>query len=227
VNTRIQRVIVIASLASVGGSFAACGSSSGGGNGGAGDAGGSSSGAASSSGGSSSGSSTVAASSSGSSSGTATGDAGPDEAICSSACTALVGCGVTEPASCSTDCLAKTVFITCAAGAGGDCNALALCAFEQSASTSCSSGAGIPSGTGSCDDLHMCKAGCFTSSTPATCTCACDTALSSGKAINALIDDSCAESLCATDCAPGAAAAECGDCESAHCASQVSQCTSH
>jgi hypothetical protein len=235
VERTIKQAAVIAVLAVVGGAFVACSGSSGGGGNGGSDAGGnaSSSGGASSSGASSSGASSSGASSSGasssgsgSSSGT-TADAAGDEQICSTACTALTGCGVTYPTSCATDCLAKSVFIACAASAGTDCNALALCAFEQSAATNCSSGAGVPSGTGSCDALRTCNAGCFSSASKTSCTCTCETALAPAKALDALVDDTCAQTKCASQCSGTSTATECGACETTNCASQVSQCTSN
>jgi hypothetical protein len=225
-GTGIGWATVIASLVSVGWSFAACGGSSGGnGSGNDGGSGGASSGNASSSG----------ASSAGASGGNASSDGGafPDaasaasEQVCSSACSALIGCGVTYPSTCATDCLANTVFIACAGPAGQDCNALALCAFKQSASTSCPGGGGVPAGTSTCDKLRSCNAACFSSTDAKACACACDAALSPDKALDALVDDTCAKGMCASDCSDTGTAAACRTCEDAHCASQVARCTSN
>jgi hypothetical protein len=152
-----------------------------------------------------------------------------DETTCDQACSALIACGVPyDAATCATDCLASSEFLTCARPLGGsDCNALALCAFKESAAESCSGGVGVPAGTASCSDYRSCNGGCFSLSTVTeadTCICDCASTLAPSKAINGLIEDECGPTLCAAACTPPGSAADCAACQSAMCASQQQQC---
>src|SRR4051794_39682154 len=96
-------------------------------------------------------------------------DAGPmgdlaemtNQEWCQAACTKLAGCGVAYDATCATNCLMAPTFLACVKRSAQECNALALCTFEQASALFCGDQTtAYPSGTGTCAAAAMCEGLC-------------------------------------------------------------------
>jgi hypothetical protein len=148
-----------------------------------------------------------------------------DYARCQAACSTLTACGVPFGPTCPTDCMATPVFRACVQTAPvTDCNALALCAFQQGAAASCGGQPGVPAGTQSCATAALCEGMCTVADQPAACSCACAASLAPGKAIKLLINNQCAVAKCGAVCRPGASGAACLACFQANCQAENAQC---
>lgn len=150
--------------------------------------------------------------------------AGPSDAdLCAYACERYTFCdsGVGTEAECRASCAGAPIFLAClreTAGFPGSCNVLAYCTF-----------AGVcngrkPSGTGSCADAQACEGSCTRANSGPDCACGCVEALSPDLSVNLLINNVCAQRLCAAECASGGQG--CLECFDTRCQDQDFQCSS-
>ncbi|HTB61635.1 MAG TPA: hypothetical protein VLC06_27415 [Polyangia bacterium] len=147
-----------------------------------------------------------------------------DQALCTAVCATFVSCGVTTSASCETECAAGSAsYKSCVGAAGTDCNALAMCYFQATASTDCPGGGGVPSGSATCATTDDCEGTCNTNGSGAACKCACATAASPTVAGLLLAINSCASDKCAAECA-GASSSECNTCFQNDCTASRQNC---
>jgi hypothetical protein len=150
--------------------------------------------------------------------------AAADYARCQQACATLTACGVGFGESCASDCMRMPVFLSCVQAAPNECNALALCAFRQGATT-CGGTPGVPSGTQTCGAAALCEGMCTVAEQPAACACACAAGLQPGQAIKLLINNQCAVQKCGAVCRPGGSGAACISCFQSSCQAESAQCT--
>jgi hypothetical protein len=151
-----------------------------------------------------------------------------DAMRCSTACAKMISCGVRyDSTQCNNGCNASTVFLPCIRTAAlDDCNALAMCAFQQFGHDACGGTSGVPSGTATCNTTASCEASCNVSGPQPACSCNCIKAASPGIANALLVNNQCALALCATQCGPQGSGTACNSCAASMCASQHSQCAS-
>lgn len=147
-----------------------------------------------------------------------------DPVLCQKACSKLSACGVPYGEDCQPGCMLAPVFRACARQAAGDCNALALCAFKQHTASACGDVSGVPAGRDSCAAVAHCQGICVASGQPASCGCACQSALAPDKALRLLINDQCAVTRCAKECFGGREGAACLSCFKSKCSSESAQC---
>lgn len=151
-----------------------------------------------------------------------------DAQRCSTACTKMIACGVLyDSSACNSGCNSSTVFLPCLRTAAlDDCNALAMCAFQQFGHDFCGGTSGVPAGTATCNTTADCEANCNVTGPQPACSCSCIAASSPGKANALLVNNQCAIALCATECSAAGSGASCNSCAATKCASQHSQCAS-
>jgi hypothetical protein len=152
-----------------------------------------------------------------------------DKDYCDRACATLIGCGVLYDASCSAGCLQSPAFLSCTKTAANECNALALCTFRQASAGFCGGGsAGVPGGTGTCNQAASCEAQCGTVTNAPACNCGCWASLSPAKAKNLLINNQCAVARCSVECGPTGNGPACYSCfVSGQCSQQNAQCAAN
>jgi hypothetical protein len=142
-----------------------------------------------------------------------------DEQLCRNTCGALLACGVGEPITCTDNCLASRVFLTCVRGlVGHDCNQLALCASKQFSVTFCGGVSGYPTGTATCKETATCLGDCNIKNPTFGCACACRTDLDPAQALNDLSNTVCVGTHCASVCnPPNFNGAKCNACGLMYC----------
>ena len=146
-----------------------------------------------------------------------------DQALCTAVCATFVSCGVTTSASCETECAAGSAsYKSCVGAAGTDCNALAMCYFQATASTDCPGGGGVPSGSATCATTDSCEGTCNTNGSGAACRCACVAAADPAVANLVLDINSCATSMCASECT--GAGTTCNSCFQTACQTPRTAC---
>lgn len=150
-----------------------------------------------------------------------------DAQRCDSACQKLTGCGVLYDSTCSAGCQQAPVFLGCIKQAADDCNALALCAFQQYAATFCAGSGGVPAGGASCNQTQACEGTCNAMGAPASCSCGCIAQMSAGRALNLLVNNQCSIARCATQCSPAGSGPACNACFAQMCQPQNAQCTAN
>ena len=151
-----------------------------------------------------------------------------DKQYCDGACATLIACGVEYGSGCSAGCQVSNVFLSCIKTTDlSNCNALALCAFQQDAHDICGGNGGVPNGSNSCADTANCEGNCNVSQPGvASCPCTCIAGLLPIKASALLINNQCALSKCPNECGAAGSGATCNTCAAQNCATEHAQCAS-
>jgi hypothetical protein len=148
-----------------------------------------------------------------------------DLAWCQQACTKLTSCGVGYDDTCPTSCLMAPAFLACVQRSAQECNALALCAFEEASTTYCGNRTtAYPSGRGTCAEAATCQAMCDATNQPRSCACICWKVLAPAKALNLLISNECADTRCKVECGPMGTGPRCLACFTQKCPAENGQC---
>jgi hypothetical protein len=152
-----------------------------------------------------------------------------DAQRCAMACAKLDSCGAPFGGGCATACEGSNTFLPCLRTSDlTDCNALALCTFEQFGKDVCGGASGVPSGTTSCDTGAMCEAACNVNQPGvAACICGCVAGVLPARAINLLINNQCALNKCAVECGPTGSGVACNSCHAQKCVAESAQCTNN
>ncbi len=152
---------------------------------------------------------------------------GPKARECEDACDALIECGVLfDRATCSLSCQGSSEFSRCAGDATNDCNALALCAFEQNSADHCGGSSGVPRGSESCADVADCEGKCSVAGGSESCSCSCRAKLAPAAALELLVNDQCALARCPEVClVSGLPSPACVTCFGLRCQDKSDACS--